>query len=110
MSDGKIYRCSWYFCSLCLTIAFINFKRRGNTKTFDKPRTGDEHHTQDTTRERGASEVSNDDGFELYDEVAADEREAIVPPMELSTDVLAMLATFDVDPIRGVPLLILSVL
>lgn len=104
MSDAKLSSRAWCVFSLCLALAFIKSKQRGGRNTSNEPRTGDDRHTENTTGRRGTSRAVNDDGFKLYDEAAADEREALAPPMELSDDVLAMLSSFDVDPVRGVPI------
>lgn len=45
--------------------------------------------------------MEDEAGFDLYDGADGHEREAVQPPMELSDDVLALLASFDVDPVRG---------
>lgn len=117
--------------SLCLALVVINARRKnerhkGNDKRqigcrkcdevshdgsmfggqgwSNRERTGEAPHAGRLEVENGARRtiagVESGEGFLLYD--GAD-IEPPIPPMELCDDVLSMLASFDVDPVRGEP-------
>lgn len=98
---------AWCMLPLCLTLLLIHSARTGRST---RPSTHDLDDSLLDTRaptgpfgdsSSGDMSVEHEAGFELYDEADGHEREAVQPPMELSDEVLTLLKSFDVDPVRG---------
>lgn len=106
MNGGRLSGGEWGVLTVFATLIFVRWNSqrcggRDSTGSEGHPKndlnlgTGDDSHL-------GFWDGRPEEGFELYDDDDDhSRREALVPPMELSGDVRALLSSFDVDPVRG---------